>query len=166
MILRGDWAMPTGTMRRCAMLLLSALMLGAPCARAQETWPDLSAAPKAVGGGEKDAAVIVGVENYAYVEHVPGAKQNANDWQAYLTGTLKVPADRVVLLLDNEADVEDIRSAAIDKAAQVEPGGTLWFVFIGHGAPSKDGKDGLLVGTDAQQRATSVYSRSLSRNEL
>ena len=158
--------MPTGTMRRCAMLLLSALMLGAPCARAQETWPDLSSAPKAVGGGEKDAAVIVGVENYPFVEPVPGAKQNADDWQAYLTGTLKVPADRVVLLLDNEADVEDIRSAAIDKAAQVEPGGTLWFVFIGHGAPSKDGKDGLLVGVDAQQRASSVYSRSFSRNEL
>ena len=141
-------------------------MLGAPSSQAQESWPDLSSAPKAVGGGEKDAAVIVGVENYLVVEHVPGAKQNANDWQAYLTGTLKVPADRVVLLLDNEADVEGIRSAAIEKAAQVEEGGTLWFVFVGHGAPSKDGKDGLLVGVDAQQRASSVYSHSFSRNEL
>jgi hypothetical protein len=158
--------MRTGTVRRWAMMISSALMLGAPSARAQEPWPDLSSAPKAIGGGEHDAAVIVGVENYAFVEHVPGAKQNADDWQSYLTGTLKVPADRVVLLLDNEADVEDIRSAAAEKAAQVEPGGTLWFVFIGHGAPSKDGKDGLLIGVDAQQRASSVYSRSFSRDEL
>src|ERR1035437_7414332 len=115
LILRGDWAMPTGMVRRWAMLLLSALMMGAPSAGAQESWPDLSSAPKAVGGGEKDAAVIVGAEDYLVVEHVPGAKQNAIDWQSYLTGTLKVPADRVVLLLDNEADVEDIRQAAIDK---------------------------------------------------
>jgi len=110
--------------------------------------------------------VIVGAENYFKVEHVVGAKQNANDWQAYLTGTLKVPADRVALLLDDDATADQIRSAAADKAAQVAPGGTLWFVFIGHGAPSKDGKDGLLVGIDAQQKAESLYSRSLSRNEL
>jgi hypothetical protein len=129
-------------------------------------WPDLSSPPAALGGGERDAAVIVGAEDYAFVEHVAGAKKNANDWQAYLTGTLKVPADRVELLLDNDATLEEIRQAAADKAAQVEPGGTLWFVFIGHGAPSKDGKDGLLIGVDAQQKAESVYARSYSRNEL
>jgi len=42
----------------------------------------------------------------------------------------------------------------------------LWFVFIGHGAPSKDGKDGVLVGADAQQDADSLYERSLPRGEL
>ena len=129
-------------------------------------WPDLSLPLKAIGGGEKDAAVIVGVENYTYVEHVPGAKQNATDWQAYLTQTLKVPADRVTLLLDTDATNDAIRVAVAEKAAQTEPEGTLWFVFIGHGSPSKDGQDGLLVGVDAQQKAASVYSRSFSRNEL
>lgn len=158
--------MSTGTIRRYATLFLSALMLGAPSTQAQESWPDLSSPPKAAGGGERDAAVIVGAENYTYVEHVVGAKKNANDWQAYLTGTLKVPADRVALLLDDDATNDAIRLAAVEKASQVEAGGTLWFVFIGHGAPSKDGKDGLLVGVDAQQKAASLYSRSFSRNEL
>ncbi len=146
---------------RAAMLsgLLAGAALGAD-------WPDLSSPPQAVGGGERDAAVVVGAENYTYVEHVPGAKRNADDWQAYLTGTLKIPADRVALLLDDDATNDAIRQAAAEKTAQVEPGGTLWFVFIGHGAPSKDGKDGLLVGVDAQQKASSVYSRSFSRNEL
>ncbi len=160
--------MLTDKSSRCAVLasVCAALLIAASAVRAEDSWPDLSSPPKAIGGGEHDAAVTVGVENYPFVERVPGAKQNADDWQAYLTGTLKVPADRVVLLLDDDATLEEIRQAAADKAAQVEPGGTLWFVFIGHGAPSKNGKDGLLVGVDAQQKAASVYSRSFSRNEL
>jgi formylglycine-generating enzyme required for sulfatase activity len=150
-----------------AGLILSLAAAAASPAWSQNAeWPDLSVPARLVGGGEHDAAVIVGAENYAFVEHVPGARKNANDWQAYLTGTLKVPADRVALLLDNDATHDSIRQAAAEKAAQVEPGGTLWFVFIGHGAPSKDGNDGLLVGVDAQQKTASVYSRSLSRNEL
>jgi hypothetical protein len=134
--------------------------------RADDLWPELSSPLKATGGGEKDAAVIVGAERYAFVEPVPGAKENADAWHAYLTGTLKVPAEKVALLRNDDATNDEIRQAAIDKAAQVETGGTLWFVFIGHGAPSKDGKDGLLVGVDAQQKIESVYKRSLSRNEL
>ncbi|HAH05762.1 MAG TPA: hypothetical protein DCM05_04420 [Elusimicrobia bacterium] len=136
-----------------------------PC-RAQELWPDLSAPAKAVGGGGKDAAVIVGVEKYAFVEGVPGARQNAGDWQAYLTEALKVPSDKVALLRDNEATVEKMRKYASKAASEVKPGGRLWFVFIGHGAPSQDGKDGVLVGADAQQDADSLYARSLPRNEL
>jgi hypothetical protein len=151
--------------RRSALCLL-ALLLGALPVRAEELWPELSSPPKATGGGEKDAAVIVGAEKYAFVESVPGARSNADAWHAYLTGTLKVPAEKVTLLRDDDATNDEIRQAAVDKAAQVEPGGTLWFVFIGHGAPSKDGKDGLLVGVDAQQKIESVYKRSLSRNEL
>lgn len=147
-------------------MVLALTTVGGPAWSQEAVWPDLSSPPKSIGGGEKDAAVIVGAENYAFVEHVPGAKQNADDWQAYLTEALKVPADRVALLLNDDATIEQIRQAAGEKAAQVEPGGTLWFVFIGHGAPSKDGKDGLLVGVDAQQKAASVYARSFSRNEL
>jgi len=147
-------------------LLLFALLLGALPLRAEDLWPELTSPPKATGGGEKDAAVIVGAEKYAFVEPVPGAKENADAWHAYLTGTLKVPAEKVALLRNDDATNDEIRQAAVDKASQVEPGGTLWFVFIGHGAPSKDGKDGLLVGVDAQQKIESVYKRSLSRNEL
>ena len=133
---------------------------------ARNLWPDLSRPPKATGGGERDAAVIVGAENYAFVAKVPGARHNAEDWQSYLTDTLKVPSDRVALLRDNEATLEKLRRFAAQAAAQVGDGGTLWFVFIGHGAPSKDGKDGLLVGADAQQDPDGLYARSLPNNEL
>ncbi len=118
------------------------------------------------GGGGKDAAVVVGVESYAFVAPVPGARRAAEDWQAYLTETLGAPEDRVTLLRDDEATLEAMRRALAGQAAKVEPGGTLWFVFIGHGAPSKDGKDGLLVGADAQAKADSLDERSLRRSEL
>ena len=58
----------------------AALIFPAASARAQDRlWPDLSSPPKAGGGGERDAAVVVGAERYAFVEHVPGAEQNALD---------------------------------------------------------------------------------------
>ena len=150
-------------MRPILFVLFAALSW--PCA-AQQLWPDLSSLPKAAGGGEKDAALIVGVENYASLEHVPGALQNAQDWQAYLTKTLKVPSDRVDLLLDDKATLEMMRQSAILRAADAKPGGTLWLVFIGRGAVSKDAQDGLLVGFDAEPRAYSIYARSLAVNEL
>lgn len=46
------------------------------------------------------------------------------------------------------------------------PDGRAWFVFIGHGAPSLDGADGLLVGVDAPQDAETLPTRTVSREEL
>lgn len=135
--------------------VVGALLLAfRPHCSAASLWPGLSEPPKRLGGGERDAAVIVGLENYAFVADVPGARKNAEDWQAYLTETLRVPAERVALLRDNEATLEELRRYAAEKASEVGEGGSLWFVFVGHGAPSKDGKDGLLVGADAQQPPT------------
>lgn len=147
-------------------LLLALVVLARVNAAAEGLWPDLAQAPKAAGGGENDAAVVVGAEDYAFVPDVPGARKNAEAWHAYLTDTLRVPAERVALLRDHEATLEELRRHAAEKAAEVKEGGTLWFVFVGHGAPSKDGQDGLLVGSDAQQKAESLYARSLSRGEL
>lgn len=153
-------------MRTLRSLLTAGCVLAAATVAA-EGWPELSRPPQgASGGGEKDAAVIVGLENYAAVAPIPGALLNANDWHAHLTGVLKVPLERVALLRDNEATRESIEEKVREAAAAVEPGGTLWFVFIGHGAPAKDGKDGLLVGWDAQQRADSLFARSVSQKSL
>ena len=130
-------------------------------------WPDLSKAPpKEMGGGERDAAVVVGVTRYGHVAEVPGASENATDWYSYLVKTRGVPFDRVTLLLDEDATVEEMRHAVAEAARRVKKKGTLWFVFVGHGAPARDGSDGLLVGFDAQQKARSIEARSLRRSEL
>lgn len=134
--------------------------------RVRLPWPDLSRAAPRVGGGEHDAAVIVGIENYAHVAAIAGAEENATAWYEYLVRTRGVPVERVSLLLDSDATVEDIHWAVDEAGRLVTAEGTLWFVFIGHGAPSKSQNDGLLIGYDAQQKARSIEVRAVRRGEL
>jgi hypothetical protein len=135
-------------------------------ARRSIRWPDLSRAARHTGGGAKDAALIVGLEHYAHVPEIARASDNAAAWFQYFVRTRDVPVENVILLLDEDATREEILYAAERVAAQAPRGGTLWFVFIGHGAPSRSGEDGLLVGFDAQQKARSLEARSLARSEL
>lgn len=128
-------------------------------------WPDLSEAPSS-GDGTADAAVIVAIEDYAIVGDIPGARQNGLDWYTYLTEGRGIPASRVRLLVDNEGVKESIEDALLASRDAVQPDGTLWVIFIGHGAPGRDGQDGLLVGWDTQQTASSVYARGLSQGGI
>ncbi len=155
---------------RAFLLLAVALPLVVPRgARAQpaETWPDLSvplgAPPEPA---PNDAALIVGIERYVAVTPIAGAVRNAQDWYLHLNKARGVPAENIRILRDNEGTVEKMRRFAAEAARKVGPGGTLWFVFIGHGAPSRDGRTGVLVGYDAQQDADSLYARSLPQTEL
>lgn len=129
-------------------------------------WPDIDNPAAAQGGGSSDAAVVIGVEDYVFAPDIAGANDNAEAWYRHLTKTRGVPAQNVRLLRNEEATLEEMRAAAKDAASLAGEDGTVWFVFIGHGAPSKDGSDGLLVGSDAQQTATSLEARSLRRSEL
>ena len=129
-------------------------------------WPSLRSPADEVGGGSKDAAVVIGIGDYAHVPAVGNADDNAGDWYGYLVKSRGVPVERVTLLLDEDATLEEMQAATMDAASQVSKGGTLWFVFIGHGAPSRDGSDGLLIGYDAQQKARSLGARSFARSEL
>ena len=129
-------------------------------------WPDLSIPAPPTGDGASDAVVLVAIEDYADVDDVQGARENAEDWLRYFVQTRGVPAARVFKLYDREAKDIKIRDVSRKAAAAVKPGGTLWFVFIGHGAPSQDGTDGMLVGVDADRSADGIYGRSVSRSEV
>ncbi|MBI5210105.1 MAG: SUMF1/EgtB/PvdO family nonheme iron enzyme [Elusimicrobia bacterium] len=147
-------------------VVISVLAACAP-ARAQDvSWPDLAQPVQAVGGGEGDAAVVVGIEGYAFVGPVAGAESNAKLWNRYLADTRGVPPRNVKLLTGVDATREEVLDAARKAASRAGPAGTLWFVFIGHGAPAKDGQDGLLLGVDAQQKAESLEKRGVRRGEL
>jgi formylglycine-generating enzyme required for sulfatase activity len=152
------------------VLVVTPIVLGlswAPAFAADSgPWPELFPAGQevaVVGGGDKDAAVIASAERYHNLPAIPGAKENALAWYRYLKKALGVPF--VQLLLDQKVVKEKLRDAATQAAAEAKPGGTLWYVFIGHGAPSKDG-DGLLIGADADQDAKSMDERSLRRSDL
>jgi hypothetical protein len=126
-------------------------------------WPSL-AEPGPVGGGEADAALVIGIGDYWAVPDVPGAADNARDWYTWFTEARATPADRVRLLVDAEAT----RESVLDALGRLTPGpgGTRWVVFVGHGAPARDGRDGLLLGADVRQTADSIEDRSVTRREL
>ena len=126
-----------------------------------------------VGAGTNDAALVIGINDYVFVEKVPGATDNARDWYLHLTGKVGVPASRVFALYDREATAENIVEQAKRAAAAVQQGGRLWLVYVGHGAPlvrTVDGKlldpEGGLIGVDAQQTAASLEARSVSLPKL
>ncbi|NOY24418.1 MAG: caspase family protein, partial [Oligoflexia bacterium] len=79
---------------------------------------------------------------------------------------LSLPAAVVKPLLNQQATREAILKSATQAASRVQSGGIFWLVYIGHGAPARSGKEGLLVGVDAQQTADSLQARGLSQREL
>lgn len=141
------------------------MWLAAPAAAGP--WPDLTPAPAAAPPpGLADAAVVVGIEDYLAVPDVPGARANAEAWYDWLARSRGVPLPHLRLLRDREATREVLLEEVERAAASAGAGGTVWVVFVGHGAPALDGKDGVLVGADAQQTARQLYDRSVSRGEL
>lgn len=151
-------------MRWC-WLWVGVAVLACVSARADSvpTWPDLQVDAGMQGGGEADAALVVGVGGYYNLPPIPGAVDNATAWQQWLLRSRKVKPERVVLLADREATTEKITKNLAALAAEVGRGGTLWFIFIGHGAPSQSGDDGLLLGVDTDADADSLSSRSVSQ---
>ena len=151
------------------LVTLAVLTMPATLAAQPTPWPRLDQPINMANGvtdGKRDAALIVGIEDYAYAPDIPGARRNAEDWYAYLRKTRGLPIGNIVLLRDGQASREEIEHGAKKAAARVGKGGTLWTIFIGHGAPAPDGKDGVLVGVDAQQTVRSLAARSLRRSTL
>lgn len=116
-------------------LALAALTIVAPPAVAvgddakEFGWPDLADAIPHEGGGAGDAAVIVGVEDYAFIPDVAGAQDNAEQWYEWLRSIRGVPLTNTQLVRDEEATKESILEQARAATTRVQPDGTLWFVF-------------------------------------
>ncbi len=128
--------------------------------------PAVDGFPDRHQGAPQDAAVVVGIERYFVVDPVPYAARDAQAFWSFLVLDRGVPAERVSLLKDARGANDRIEREVGRRAREVGPDGTLWFYFAGHGAPDPSGKDGLLVGVDAQETVESVRDRSVSRRWL
>lgn len=111
-----------------------------------------------------DVALIVGIESYAFLPDVAGARQTAYDWEDFFRDSLGLRD--VYTLLDEDATAEEIEAYIEEISADVDPDARLWFVFVGHGAPDPGGQDGLLVGMDARQNMMGLTTRSISRSQV
>lgn len=149
---------------RVSLLALSLILIAFVSPPVHAAWPDLSKPAPAEASKAKDVAVIVAVEDYLLLPDVDGAVANANDWEVFLRQSLKV--QDVHVLANQDASREGMLKFAKMAANDVGDGGRIWWVFIGHGAPTMDGKDGILVGMDAQQTAESLQARGVTQGEL
>ncbi len=141
----------------------SSVLAGSENATGPRAWPDVSETTPIQKSGSNDVALIVAIEDYAFLPGVPGAVKNAEDWRRFFQGSLGIKA--VYTLYDQKASQEEILRFADKVAAEVGTDGRIWFVFVGHGAPSLQG-EGMLVGMDAQQTVDSLYSRSARQADV
>ena len=128
------------------------------------TYPNVGEVQQAAQTRSDDVAIVVAIEDYAFLPDVAGAVENANAWENYLKNGRGFA--EVFVLTNKQAPIEEIKQFAQRAASATKPGGALWFVFIGHGAALTDGTDGAIIGMDAQQTVTSIENRSISQTEL
>jgi formylglycine-generating enzyme required for sulfatase activity len=151
--------------RIAALLLPMLLLFGTAGVAGTGSWPDLSRPPKGDTAGAEDAAVLIGIEDYTFLSDIPGAVQNVQDWATWLNTTRGVPAANMFKLTNSDATDINIRDELRKGAAAAGPGGTLWVVYVGHGAPGRDG-EALFVGADAQPTVVGLEGWSVPRGEL
>ncbi|MFN7142844.1 MAG: caspase family protein, partial [Myxococcota bacterium] len=100
---------------------------------------------------KKDAAVVVGVEDFATLPDAVGAKKDAAAVRAWLVDTRGLDPARVTVVEDPDGPAA--KDAIAHAAKSVKRNGTLWVFWSGHGA-FVDGERVLLgKGADASAPA-------------
>ncbi len=112
-----------------------------------------------------DAAVVIGIEDYAFLPDVPYAERDAQAMEDVLVYTLGIPYDRVRRLGEN-ASREQILTAVDEAADLVGPEGTLWLYYAGHGAASASSGERILLGVDTMANAQSFEARAVPVSAL
>ncbi|MGK0362684.1 MAG: hypothetical protein ACI9U2_005005, partial [Bradymonadia bacterium] len=124
---------------------------------------------RAERGAEKDVALIVAIEDYDKAPDIPGARANARLWRQWFhargTRDVRVIEDAGATHGWGRENTPHGLLPKIDAAADQarKTGGTLWFVFIGHGAPVSDrGKaEGVLLAHGVKQTAASLRTHGI-----
>jgi uncharacterized caspase-like protein len=158
------------TGRFAAALATAALATAAPALAADGPLPDLIDAPLRTGArSPSDAAVVIGIEDYPWVEPVPFARRDAEAMYGFLVETRGIPASRVRKLTAG-ASREEMLAAIRAAGASVDGSGTVWVYFAGHGATFARDPGGepepLLLGADVRRSVDAFASRGVALSEL
>ncbi|MBT3222914.1 MAG: caspase family protein [Proteobacteria bacterium] len=93
-----------------------------------------------------DAAVVIGIEKYVSLPAVPYARKDSRAVKEHLVHVRGVTEEKVHLL--KEPNRDEILAALEQATKQVQPGGTLWIYFAGHGIASPVNGSRLLIAGD------------------
>ncbi|MBW2257078.1 MAG: caspase family protein, partial [Deltaproteobacteria bacterium] len=141
-------------MKRCGPLFAALAALAVPLTSVADP-PSIMERLRTGEQTSSDAAVVVGIENYAFLPAVPYAMRDAEAFYTYLVYTRGVPATRVSLLT-NDPTAKEIRKAVGEAAEQVGDGGILWVYFAGHGAAHPETGKRMILGVDVQGKVGSL----------
>jgi hypothetical protein len=111
-------------------------------------------------------AVIIGIERYRKAPEVRFAERDAYAMREYASRLLDVPADHMVLMINDKATKNELLELLEDRLVQeVKPGDTLYVFFAGHGtvAASRDASVGAsyLLPSDADPQSPRITGYSL-----
>ncbi len=111
-----------------------------------------------------DVAVVVGLEDYAFVSDVPYARHDGTVAGDLFVYTLGVAPERLILL--SGGGREQIQAAVQQAGQQAGPGARVWFYFAGHGAASPSTGKRLLLGDDVRGDAASFDARGVPVEDI
>ena len=124
------------------MRYLPLLLLLAPALAAD--LPSVDTPVKTGASAKGDAAVVIGIEDYAYLPDATYAARDADAMYAFLVYTRGIPSSRVRLLKGGVSRMQ-IEEAVATAGGLVGPGGTAWVYFAGHGSASPSSRERLLL---------------------
>ena len=99
-------------------------------------------------------AVLVGINDYARINDLRYAVNDAQDWRSYLTGEGYTISS---FLTNSQATEASIRTAITNAAAQTGADGTLVLVFSGHGTNASPGDAHAYCCYDAGSTSNTGY---------
>lgn len=110
---------------------------------------------------ESDVAVVIGIEDYAFLPDVPFAERDAQAVAETLTRSMGIDRSRVTVLTQSPSREQMLRAIA-EASQSAGSSGTVWVYFAGHGAADPTSGERVLLGVDAQAERSSFASRGLS----
>jgi hypothetical protein len=119
-------------------------LIAAPAHAADAVPPPIDAPPAASGRARKDAAVIIGIEDYASLPDASGARADADAFEALVRARGVELVHRV-----SDASSAAARAAIGAGARDVKRKGTLWIYVAGHGAATAEGAR-VLLGAESE----------------
>ena len=128
------------------------------------TWPTLDEPARSGHAAPDDAALVIGLEDYAFMPDVPFAMRDAQAVDSLLRYTVGIPSGRVRIL--TRGSVEQILAAAREVGGMLGPNGRLWLYYAGHGAADPTTRERILLGDDVRADPSGFRERAVSLADL
>ncbi len=144
--------------------MLAVAWVAAPPVQATGEFPSIDGPLRTGSSSPRDAAVVIGIADYANLPDVPYAAEDARAFRDFLVTTRGIPEERVALL--HGGDREEILRALVHAGLETDGEGLVWVYFAGHGATSPARGERLLLGSGVERDLARWETQGISLSEV